>query len=307
MKIGMKISYFLPDSDPRVALPYPKIREIAQMAEAGGLDSIWLSDHLLYRFDPDITEGPWECWTLLTALAELTTRVEVGTIVLCSPFRNPALVAKMAHTIDEISGGRLILGIGAGWHQPEFDAFGYPFDRRVDRFEEALQIIQPLLKGKSVSFVGTHHQARDCLITPTGPRPDSIPLLIAAFGPRMLRLTAQYADMWNTAWLGEAKELNEPRTALHSACIEAERDPSTLDVTAGVSVAFPDLGNTRPFAKKPLIGSIDYLARAFQQYADAGTTHLIIQYSPSNLQALEHLIAAVSQYRENRQVAEHMK
>ena len=127
---------------------------MARTAEAGGLDSFWLFDHLLFRHDPQKTVGIWECWTLLCALAEATEKIELGTIVLCSPFRNPALLAKMAHTLDEVSNGRLILGIGAGWHKPEFDAFGYPFDKRVDRFEEALQIMQPLLKGQGVDFEG---------------------------------------------------------------------------------------------------------------------------------------------------------
>ena len=188
---------------------YTELRELAQAAESGGIDSIWLFDHLLFRFDGESTVGIWECWTLLSALAEATNRVELGTLVLCNPFRNPALLAKMAHTLDEVSGGRVILGVGAGWHQPEFDAFGYSFERRVDRLEEALQILNPLLRGESVDFDGTYYQASDCVIKPAGPRASGVPLLVAAFGPRMLRLVARYADQWNTAWLGQAHELAE--------------------------------------------------------------------------------------------------
>ena len=171
MKIGVVINH-AQDFESGVTPTYMEIRDMAQTADSGGLDSIWLYDHLLFRFDPEKTVGIWECWTLLSALAEATNSVELGTLVLCSPFRNPALLAKMAHTLDEISDGRLILGVGAGWHRPEFDAFGYSFDRRVDRFEEALQILKPLLRDKTVDFSGTHYQAENCVITPQGPRPD---------------------------------------------------------------------------------------------------------------------------------------
>jgi probable F420-dependent oxidoreductase len=297
VKIGIRIDNFVPGTERRTVKPYTEIREMAHTAENGELDSIWLSDHLLYRFDPNVTYGPWECWTLLSALAETTNNIELGTIVLCNPFRNPALLAKMAHTMDEISGGRLILGVGAGWHQPEFDAFGYPFDRRVDQMEEALQILRPLLNGDSVDFVGNHYMVQNCIITPSGPRPEGIPLLLGAFGPRMFRLAARYADMWNTAWLGKVEGLREPIRELRKACTDVGRDPDTLDVTASVSVAFPEFGETKSFAKEPLSGSVESLAKEFNRYAEAGTTHLIIQHTPSSLPALERLIKAARLYR----------
>ncbi len=296
MKIGVVINH-VQDSDSGVTPAYTEIREMAQAAETGGLDSIWLFDHLLYRFDPETTTGIWECWTLLSALAEATNRVELGTLVLCTPFRNPALLAKMAHTLDEVSGGRMILGVGAGWHQPEFDAFGYAFDRRVDRLEEALQILKPLLHGERVDFAGTHYQAQDCLITPLGPRPDGIPLLMGAFGPRMLRLAARYADKWNTVWLGEAQDLAEPLAGVQDACAEVGRDPTTLEVTVGVEVAFPDLGKTNPMNENPLSGSVEVLAQAFHGYDEAGTAHLIAHLTPSSLPALERVIEAARLYR----------
>jgi len=294
MKIGIRIENFVPETEPRAVLSYPKIREIAQIAEKGGLDSIWLPDHFFYRFVPNLTEGPWECWTMLSAS---TSRVELGTNVLCTPLRNPALLAKMAHTLDEISGGRLILGVGTGWHQPEFDAIGYPFNKLVDRFEEALQILQPLLKGKSVDFVGAYYQARDCIITPLGPRPEGIPLSIGATGPRMMRLTARYADMWNKAWLGDSHSYARFLTQMQKACNEVGRDPNTLGMTASVSIVFPDLGRTRSFADEPLSGTLDFLAESFKRYAELGTSHLIIQVTPSTLKALEQLVEAVNIYR----------
>ena len=298
MKIGIVINHG-EDSDSKAIPAYNKIRQMAQAAEAGGLDSIWLFDHLIFRFD-DEEAGIWECWTLLCALAEATNRVELGTIVLCNPFRNPALLAKMAHTLDEISGGRLILGLGAGWHKPEFDAFGYDFNRRVDRFEEAVQILRPLLRGERVNFSGTHYQAKDCAIIPTGPRSEGIPLLVGAFGPRMLSLTAQYADQWNTAWLGDAAPLAERVQTMHDACNKVGRDPDTLAVTVGVQIIFPDLGKVNNFTKEPLTGTTEELAAAFQKYEQAGAAHLIIYASPSNLSAVERVATAVRHYKSIR-------
>lgn len=298
MKIGVVVNH-AEQSASGVSPSYTEIRRAAQTAEDAGFDSIWLFDHLLFRFDPGVTQGIWECWTLLCALAEATNRVELGTLVLCNPFRNPALLAKMAHTLDEISAGRLILGIGAGWHQPEFDAFGFSFQRRVDRLEEALQILDPLLRDGRVDFQGAHYQARDCVITPKGPRRDGIPLLVGAFGPRMLRLAARYADQWNTAWLGDPHGLAERLIPLRAACVEVGRDPSTLDVTVGVQVVFPDLGEAGSMARDPLSGSVQELARAFHGYDEAGAAHLIVASSPYGLPALERLAEAVRLYRDN--------
>jgi alkanesulfonate monooxygenase SsuD/methylene tetrahydromethanopterin reductase-like flavin-dependent oxidoreductase (luciferase family) len=190
---------------------YTAVREMALHAEALGFDSLWLYDHLLYRSEGQPTVGIWECWTVLSALAEATQRVELGTLVLCNQFRNPALLAKMASTLDEVSHGRLIFGIGAGWNEAEFRAFGMPVDHRVTRLEEALQIITPLLREGHVDFTGRYYQARDCEITPRGPRDRGPPVLIGGSGPRMLRLTAQYADMWNAAYLSVPASLVAPK------------------------------------------------------------------------------------------------
>ena len=153
MKIGLMV-FLANDRENNSKSPYDTIRAIAQQAETDGFDSIWLADHLFYRKPGEPTRGIWECWTMLAALAEATQRVEIGTLVLCNSFRNPAILAKMATTADEVSHGRLILGVGAGWNEPEYQAFGLPFDHRVDRFEEALQILKPLLREGHVDFAG---------------------------------------------------------------------------------------------------------------------------------------------------------
>ncbi len=210
----LRVGLFLPlwqDSASGNVPSWIEILARAQLAEAVGFDSVWLPDHLLIRFPDTEPEGVWEGWSVLAALAAATDRIALGPLVACTNFRNPALLAKMADTVDEISGGRLILGLGAGWHEPDFSAFGFPFDHRVDRFEEALRIIVPLLKEGRVDFRGKYYSAPDCELTPRGPRPEGPPVLVASFGPRMLRLTAQYADVWNTDLVVRPERVPEMR------------------------------------------------------------------------------------------------
>lgn len=287
----MKIGVVLPIGESQGVTPgYATIRAYARRAEQLGFDSVWLFDHLLFRWPNDpAAHGIWECWTLLSALAEATERVELGTVVLCLPFRNPALTAKMAVTLDEVSGGRLILGLGAGWHQPEFDAFGYPFDHLASRFEEGMQIIAPLLREGRVDFTGQYAAAPNCAIVPRGPRPAGPPILVAAFGPRMLRITAQHADMWNTAWFGTVDGLAESRAQLEQACRDSGRDPASIQVTVGVSVSFPEPGQEAPPPEKALSGSPEAIAAELRRYAAAGVSHLICNVSPRTEAALERL------------------
>lgn len=290
MKVGWTVllaDYLVPGWTPR----YKDIRDMVRQAEAVGFDSVWLYDHLLYRVVGHATIGIWECWTILSALAEATERVELGTLGACNSFRNPALLAKMAITLDEVSNGRFILGLGAGWNKAEYDAFGIPFDHLVSRFEEALQIIRPLLKEGRVDFKGTYYQAADCEITPRGP-----PLMVGSFGPRMLRLTARYADMWNTAYLHRPDSLNEPRAQLEAACADVGRDPATLDVTALVALGYPDLGDLPKVAEAYLTGSEEEVATALRDYAQMGVTHLMFHVEPHTAEALSRLAASVELY-----------
>ena len=303
MKIGWTVllaDYFGQAGTPR----YTDIRDMARRAEAAGFDSIWLYDHLLYRSTGGDTNGIWECWTILAALAEATERVELGTLVICNSFRNPALLAKMAITLDEVSNGRFILGVGAGWNQPEYDAFGIPFDHLVDRFEEALQIIRPLLKEGRVNFKGSYYQATDCEILPSGPRSSGPPLLIGSFGPRMMRLTAQHADLWNTAYLHRPGSLTEPRAQLHAACADVGRDPATLDVTALVALGYPDLGNLPKIADQYLNGCEEDIAAVLRDYALMGVAHLMFHVEPYTTEALSRLAASIESYRRGESDAE---
>src|SRR4051794_36316984 len=212
---------------------------MATLAEDVGFDSLWIPDHFLFRHPGQGTTAVWEAMSMLTALAAVTKRVEIAPLVLCTGFRNPALLAKMADTVEEISGGRLILGIGAGWHQPEDDAVGSPFDRRVSRFEEAIQILHSLLRNGHVEFEGQYYQARDCELRPRGPRREGPPILVGSSAPRMLQLTAKYGDQWNANWRNRAADLPPLIAKVEEACTEAGRDLGSMALTAGVQIDFP--------------------------------------------------------------------
>jgi probable F420-dependent oxidoreductase len=297
MKIGLYV-YLGNDRETNSKRSYDSIRATARQAEADGFDSIWLADHLLYRTAGEPTRGIWENWTILSALAEATERVEIGTLVLCNSFRNPGILAKMATTVDEVSQGRLILGIGAGWNEPEYEAFGLPFDHRVDRFEEALQILKPLLQEGRVDFEGAYYRARDCEILPRGPRSTGPPLLVGSEGPRMMRLTAQYADLWNIGYLGGPETLAAPRSRFEAACREAERDPASIGVTAFIGLWFPDLQPEKPgFVETPLMGSEEEIAVAMRGYRDLGVQHIMFQFAPYTPESLQRLTSALGLYR----------
>ncbi len=236
---------------------------------------------------------------MLAALAEATHRVELGTLVTCNSFRNPAILAKMASAVDEISQGRLILGIGAGWNEPEYQAFGLPFDHRVGRFEEALQILKPLLQEGHVDFAGQYYQARDCDNLPLGPRPGGPPLMVGCEpgSPRMLRLTAQYADLWNVGYMGQPETMAEPLTKIRDACRSAGRDPATLGITVLIGLWFPELQANKPgFLDSPLTGTPQELAAAMRGYAELGVQHIMFQCEPYTPESLRLLTEALRLY-----------
>ncbi len=274
------------------------LQELAQAAERAGLDSIWLCDHLLFRFPGQEEKGIWEIFTMLSALAATTTRITLGTIVVCTSFRPPALVAKMADTIDEISGGRLILGLGAGWHQPEYEAFGYPFDHLAGRFEEAMQVIAPLLREGKVDFQGQYYQVHNCVLRPRGPSRNGPPILIAGRRPRMLQLTARYADAWNTAWHVEPAVVKERYAEFKKESAIVGRDASTIELTVGTSVKLLAPGENAD-ATKAISGSPAEIAQRLQQFAEEGTSHLIVMLEPLSVESIEqfgHIVTLLHQH-----------
>jgi alkanesulfonate monooxygenase SsuD/methylene tetrahydromethanopterin reductase-like flavin-dependent oxidoreductase (luciferase family) len=273
---------------------WSEIARLARQAESGGADSLWLSDHFFYREDDAAIgseTGYHEAWTLLSALAAVTRRVDLGTLVLAASFRPAGLLAKMAATADDVSGGRLILGLGTGWHEPEYDAFGYPFDHRVSRFEEALRIVVPLLRGERLTSGGAWQQVRDAAILPPPIRPD-LPVLVAAKGERMLRLTAELADAWQTAWFGLPDERFRGRHRdLLAACAATGRDPATLAVTVGVDVSATPSG---PASVALDAGAI---ADALGAWDREGADHLQLGIQPSTQASFEVVLDAIERYR----------
>ena len=300
----MKIGLMLPLGESEAG-GWSNLRDLAATAEREGLDSVWGADHLVFRDDDD-DGGGWrgihESWTVLTAVAAITERVEIGPLVLALPFRNPALTAKMAAQLDEVSGGRLILGLGCGWHEPEFDAFGYPFDHRVGRFEEGLEILVPLLRGERVTFEGRWHQVRDAQLLPKPIRPD-LPVLIAGKQPRMLSLVARHADQWNAAWYGDPADADVLRTrleTLRTALAEAGRDPATLELTAGIFVA-GDADDGAP--ESAIRGSAEQVGDALARYAELGVSHLIAHTWPRKPDGVKRLAEATAIARDKVGVA----
>ena len=296
----MRLGLNLPYAEGSMAGRTPRWSDIlamATVAEAIGMDAVWVSDHLGFG-DPDAEwHGAWESWTLLSALAASTSRVRLGTYVTAAPLRNPALLAKMAETLDEVSGGRAVLGLGAGWNEPEYRAFGVPFDHRFDRFEDALRIVTSLLRTGRADHDGTYAQARGARLEPRGPRPSGLPVMVGAAGPRMLRLAAELADEWN-AGMRTPEELRPLLSAVDEACAAAGRDPRTLARSAEVLVGTvvddaAGAAGARPPEERALRGTPESVAAALRRYADLGMSHLQVQLRPSTPAAVEALAPIV--------------
>jgi alkanesulfonate monooxygenase SsuD/methylene tetrahydromethanopterin reductase-like flavin-dependent oxidoreductase (luciferase family) len=292
MKVGLVLPQAPEDGDGGT---WAEILALARRAEAGGADSLWLCDHFLSRFPDGHAIGYQEAWTLLSGLAAATARVELGTLVLATSFRPPGLLAKMAATADDVAGGRLILGLGCGWYEPEYHAFGYPFDHRVGRFEEALRIVVPLLRGERVTLEGRWTRAEDAVILPPPRR--AVPILVAATGERMLRLTARYADAWQTAWFGLPDErFAERRAALLAACQAEGRDPAALQQSVGVSVggAPGDGATSRGERRLPLDAGA--IAAGLAAWAAEGIDHVQIGLPGKTAQTFDVVLDGIRRF-----------
>ncbi len=300
----LKVGLDLPMSD-RTGLGWTELRDIAVLAEDVGFDSIWVDDHFLYHYEGnDEPNGNRESWAMLSALAACTKTVELGHLVLGLGFRNPALLAKIADTVDEISGGRLILGVGAGYHELEYRAFGFPYDHRYDRFAEALHIVHGLLRNGEIDFVGKFYEARECVLRPRGPRPEGPPIMIGTTGHKMLRLTAKYADMWNAYWTSthnSPRGVAPLRKRIDEACEEVGRDPATLQRTVTVLTADADADpwwNALPTGHEyeplePLRGEPAEIAEGLMAYWREGIAHVQISVDKISTAAIERLAPAL--------------
>jgi alkanesulfonate monooxygenase SsuD/methylene tetrahydromethanopterin reductase-like flavin-dependent oxidoreductase (luciferase family) len=224
------------------AVPWPEVAAMARAAERAGFDSIWLGDHLLYDLPDGGVRGPWEVWTSLAALAAVTERVALGPFVASTSFHAPAMLAKLAATVDAISGGRLVLGLGAGWNQREYTAYGFPYDNRVSRFEEAFTIIRELVRTGRSTLHGSYYDVTDCVLDPRPVQAGGPPLMLGSISPRMLRIGLPHVDSWNVWWSDYG---NNPqgfatvKARVDEAAAQAGRAPGDIEATAAVFVQLP--------------------------------------------------------------------
>ena len=303
MSRPIKVGVQLPEVERVVR--WPEVREMALTAEAIGLDSVWVGDHLLYRDRGPQPVAPWEAWSQLAALAELTTRVEIGPLVASTSFHNPAMLAAKANAVDEISGGRLILGLGAGWNEAEYRAFGFPFDHRVSRFEEAFTIIRGLLHDGHADLRGEYYAVDELPLLPPPHRAGGPPLMVGSIGPRMLEITLPHVDAWNAwhAWFGNSVEGYIPlRDRVDAACRSVGRDPGEVQRTLAVLVGFTGAvgrpaGDDSEPQSDPIPGEDpEALAATIRGFAAAGVSHLQLVLDPitvDSIAALEPMLAAL--------------
>jgi alkanesulfonate monooxygenase SsuD/methylene tetrahydromethanopterin reductase-like flavin-dependent oxidoreductase (luciferase family) len=285
----------LPEVERHVA--WPELLSMARAAEDAGFDSVWVGDHLLYDLPGGQTRGPWEAWTSLAALAVATQRVEIGPLVASTSFHAPAMLAKQAATVDAISNGRLILGLGAGWNEREYRAFGFPYDHRVSRFEEAFTIVRTLLRNGQADVDGQYYRVEDCVLDPAPARPGGPPLLLGSIGPRMLRIGLPHVDGWNVWWsdYGNTPEgFTAVRARVDDAITEAGRRREDVAATAAVLVGLPGgtgrvMGEASKPPVRPVQGTADDIAGHIVAMAEAGASHLQLVVDPITQGSVELL------------------
>jgi alkanesulfonate monooxygenase SsuD/methylene tetrahydromethanopterin reductase-like flavin-dependent oxidoreductase (luciferase family) len=291
----LRVGVQLPEVEREVR--WPEYMVLAIAAEEVGFVSVWLGDHLLYRGDGRPERGPWEAWALLAGVAAVTQRIALGPLVACAGFLPPGLLAKMASTVDEISGGRLVLGLGAGWNEAEFSAFGLPFDHRVSRFAEAFDIIRRLLAGERVTLAGRFWQVEDAVLLPKPRR--RTPIMVGSAGERVLRITLPHVDAWNTwyDWYGNTPEGFAARNAeTDEALRRAGRAPGEVERSACVLVVLEAGARDRPVesSSAPLQGSMKRIAGGLRDFAEAGANEAILVVSPISERSIRHLGEALS-------------
>ncbi len=291
----MQIGLFLPltrafglTGDPTFA----QIKDLALYAEQLGFDSLWFGDHFQTSENDDgVLAGWWEMWTMLTAIAAVTDRVQVGAFVNCVLFRNPGVTAKQAEAVDEVSGGRFTLGLGAGWNESDFAAFGLPFDHRVSRFEEGLRIISALLRSGEADVQGNYYRA-NAINVPRGPRSahGGPPIMIGGIGPRMLNLVVRYADIWDSDFVANPAALKPKLELVDQACIAAGRDPATLIRSSAIHCEFEGAIGHWDIATP---GTPEAIAEQFAGMRELRIRQLVVSFDPGTRSSLETIAKAI--------------
>lgn len=315
MKIGVLLPMWTGSLDGATATMRQAL-SYARHVEAVGLDSVWMTDHLYFEAYSDfravgielpaewagIMGGQWECWTTTAAVAAQTSRIQVGTLVSNTGFRNPALLARMADTVDDLSEGRLVLGLGAGDFDSEHRAYGFEFARHVSRFENALQIVLPLLRGEKLSHHGEFYRVENAELLPKSHTLGVPPILIGTLQgkPRMSRLVAQHADIWNCMIAFGDCSIEVFRNAwapIEAACEKIGRNPSGLVRSATVAVNLQDGPYPIVPTAVPFAGSLDQIADRFAEYAAHEVGHVSVIPHPWNEAGLDRLAEVVARLR----------
>src|SRR5829696_5865970 len=276
---------------------WPDLREAVLLAERSGWDSVWIDDHLLAD-EGDSGDPKFEGWSTLAAVAALTSRVRLGLLVGANTFRSPGLTAKLATTLDHLSGGRAVLGLGGAWFEREHEAFGFDFGsgfgERLDRLDESVMLLRRLLDGERIAeHEGATYRMRDALVEPR-PVQAHLPIMIGGSGPKKtLRTLARYGDQWNTS--GSLESLREKDAILRERCAEVGRDPDTIERTVTVDMVIRDTreaaleayrtalagaGQEFDEAWAGSIGTPDQVADHLRPMADLGFRHILVD-SPS--------------------------
>lgn len=292
----MKVGVQLPEVERVVR--WPEVARMARLIEDSGFDAIWVGDHFLYEED-GVRSGPWEAFTQLAAIAAVTERVEIGPLVAAQPFHEPAILAKQAATVDEISGGRLTLGLGAGWNRLEFDAFGLPYGRRVSRFAEGFEIIRRLLAGETVTFHGDFYDLDECVLLPPSTRPGGPPLMIGSNSERMLSIALPHVASWNswfTDFGNDPAQLPALVSEIEEACHLAGRDPATLEKTVALLFDLSGSGGRR-LSRNPIQGDIEAMADAMRQAAAAGIDGIQLVLDPIDEQSIATMADVLASFR----------
>jgi alkanesulfonate monooxygenase SsuD/methylene tetrahydromethanopterin reductase-like flavin-dependent oxidoreductase (luciferase family) len=282
-----KVGVQLPEVERFV--PWPEYLDLARRAEAAAFDSIWVGDHLLYDLPDGSTRGPYEAWTTLAAIAAITERVEIGPLVASTSFHAPAVLAKQAATVDAISNGRLILGLGAGWNRREYDAFGLLYDRRVSRFGEALAIIAPLLREGRTSFHGEFYDVDECVLDPRPVRAGGPPIMLGSNSPRMLSIGLPLVDSWNVWWSiydNSVERFAQVKSEVDAVVPEGR----FVEATAAVLVTLPGgkgrlMGDSYNAQTQPV--TPEGLADHVRGLADVGASHLQLVLDPITAESID--------------------
>ncbi len=299
-------------------LTYGEVRDVARAAAEVGFDALYATDHLLlpsdnaelkrragvdYSGDPTVaSEGYLECFTTLTALAVDVPGLRLGSFVACTGYRNPGLLAKIAVTLDEVSGGRLVLGVGAGDSGGEHETFGWPYEQPVGHFEESLEILRRLFRGETLDYHGAYYHTRGARLLPSGPRPQGPPLLIGTVNPRprMQRLVAQYADIWN-GWLAYTDASPESAAAqlaiIDRACQEHGRDPATLVATTAVRGAMPGSGYVPRADERPLSGPPGEMAETLAGHGRLGISEVEVALTMGGVRGVDAFGKVIQELR----------